>query len=132
MFVIPLLQANRQNAIRMKQKLVQEHHKEKMKYAQVTAEFRRNEEERAAKMKQEIYVRERKAVHDKYKEKHLAQLRALQNYQERVQQEEERRQQRERELERLEREEEDLLNRLKLAQEMQKGAYAELEVALEG
>ena len=55
MFVIPLLQANRQNAIRMKQKLVQEHHKEKMKYAQVTAEFRRNEEERAAKMKQEIY-----------------------------------------------------------------------------
>ena len=29
-------------------------------------------------MKQEIYIRERKAVHDKYKDKHLSQLRALQ------------------------------------------------------
>jgi hypothetical protein len=125
------VQANRQNAIKMKQRLVEEHHHEKLKYAAVTAEFRRNEEERAAKMKQEIYVRERKAVHEKYKEKHLAQLRALQNYQERVQQEELRRQQRERELERLEREEEELLNRLKMTQEMQKAAYAELEVALE-
>jgi len=34
---------------------------------QVTANFRRMEEERAAKMKQEIYIRERKAVHEKYK-----------------------------------------------------------------
>ena len=45
--------------------------------------------------------------------------------------EEETRQARERELERLEREEEELLNRLKAAQELQRSAYAELEVALE-
>ena len=45
--------------------------------------------------------------------------------------EEERRNERERELERLEREEEELLHRLKIAQELQRGAYAELEVALE-
>ena len=80
---------------------------------------------------QEIYIRERKAVHEKYKDKHLAQLRALQNYEERVRQEEEKRNARERELERLQREEEELLNRLKVAQELQRSAYAELEVALE-
>ena len=64
-------------------------------------------------------------------DKHLAQLRALQNYEEKVRREEETRQARERELERLEREEEELLNRLKAAQELQRSAYAELEVALE-
>jgi hypothetical protein len=82
-------------------------------------------------MKHEIYIRERKAVHDKYKEKHLAQLRAMQNYEDRVQREEEARHLREKELERLEQEEQDLLHRLKCAQEMQRSAYAELEVALE-
>jgi len=125
------IRSNRQHAIRLKQQIVQDHRKEKMKYAQITADFRRAEEERAAKVKQDIYIRERKAVHDKYKDKHLAQLRALQQYEERVRDEEEKRLQRERELERLEREEEALLQRLKAAQELQKSAYAELEVALE-
>ena len=165
MAAVASAQANRQMTIKMKQKLAAEHHKEKLRYQQATNEFRRAEEERAAKIKHEIYIRERKAVHDKYKvrfpprekwstrricrdgvrkscappdhalrtrqDKHLAQLRALQNYEEKVRREEETRQARERELERLEREEEELLNRLKAAQELQRSAYAELEVALE-
>lgn len=125
------IRANRQNAIRMKQMIVQQHRREKEQYKQVTADFRRAEEERAAKMKHEIYIRERKAVHDKYKEKHLAQLRAMQNYEDRVRREEEARRLREQELQRLEQEEEDLLHRLKVAQELQRSAYAQLEVALE-
>ena len=60
-------QANRQMTIKLKQKLAAEHHKEKLRYQQATNEFRRAEEERAAKIKHEIYIRERKAVHDKYK-----------------------------------------------------------------
>jgi len=61
----------------------------------------------------------------------LSQLRALQNYEERVRGEEDKRVARERELERLEKEEEELLYRLKVAQELQRSAYCELEVALE-
>eukprot|EP00961_Rhodomonas_salina_P088947 1196712-Rhodomonas_salina.1 len=47
-----------------------------VRVVQATANMRRKEEERAAKLKQDIYVRERQAVHKKYKGKHLAQVRA--------------------------------------------------------
>lgn len=67
MAAVASAQANRQMTIKMKQKLAAEHHKEKLRYQQATNEFRRAEEERAAKIKHEIYIRERKAVHDKYK-----------------------------------------------------------------
>ena len=89
------------------------------------------QDEKAARMKQEIYIRERQAVHDKYKARHLAQMRAVQSYEDRVMEEDRRRAEREQAISALEEEEAALLHRLRLAQELQCSAYDQLEVALQ-
>jgi len=125
------IRANKHAMIRMKQKMVEQYRHEKVANAQATANMRRKEEERAAKLKQDIYVRERQAVHKKYKGKHLAQMEAVRNYEKRVQEEAQRLEENQRVIQQLEQEESELLNRLRLAQDLQASAYAELEVALE-
>jgi len=125
------IRAGRQAQIRMKQRSVQDTRQEKLRLQQTTIEYRREQEQRAAKMKQDIYVRERQAVHDKYKAKHLAQMRAVQSYEERVVEEDRLRGEKEAALLDLEEEEAALLHRLRLTQELQRSAYDQLEVALQ-
>ena len=43
-------------------------------------EARKAEEERASRLKHHIYTQERQAVHLKYRQKHLQQLRTVQTY----------------------------------------------------
>eukprot|EP00293_Proteomonas_sulcata_P012686 CAMPEP_0184309124 /NCGR_PEP_ID=MMETSP1049-20130417/17386_1 /TAXON_ID=77928 /ORGANISM="Proteomonas sulcata, Strain CCMP704" /LENGTH=197 /DNA_ID=CAMNT_0026621949 /DNA_START=235 /DNA_END=828 /DNA_ORIENTATION=+ len=125
------IRANRQAAVKMKQKMVVHHRKEKLALQQATANFRRLEEERTAKLKHDIYIKERQAVHKKYKDRHLMQMQAVRTYDNKVEAEERNLLQRERMIQQMEDEEAQLLQRLKVAQELQRGAYSELEVALQ-
>lgn len=125
------VRAGRQAQIRAKQQAVHEGRQEKLRLQQATIKFRRAQDEKAARMKQEIYIRERQAVHDKYKARHLAQMRAVQSYEDRVMEEDRRRAEREQAISALEEEEAALLHRLRLAQELQCSAYDQLEVALQ-
>ena len=47
---------------------------------QATWEFKRLEEERVAKRVQDIYVRDRQVVHQRYRQKHLALIQVAQSY----------------------------------------------------
>jgi len=125
------IRANKQATIIMKQNLVENSRKEKHQNAQATWEFKRLEEERVAKRVQDIYIRDRQIVQEKYRQKHLAQMQVAQSYEQRVLEEERRRAAQEAEISRMEREEAELLARLSDAQALQRSAYAELEVALE-
>jgi len=74
-----------------KRRAVQSCLEQRQSLAQEAWVARRAEEERAARIKHDIYTREREAVHMKYRQKHVQQLRAVQTYEERVAQEEQER-----------------------------------------
>jgi len=125
------IKANRQSAIRAKQQMVRESREESRANAMATWNHQKRDMERAAKLKEDIYQRERKAVHDKHLQRHLQQVRVVRRYEERLEEEERIRQEKEEEMLRLEEEEAELLARLRHAQDLQRGAYTELEVALD-
>lgn len=70
-------------------------------------------------------------MHEKHLQRHLQQVRVVERYEERMREEERIRMQREEQIQILEAEEARLLQRLRDAQELQRGAYTELEVALD-
>ena len=74
---------------------VQQCRQERQLLAQQAWEARKGQEERAARIKHEIYTRERQAVHLKYRQRHMQQLRAVQQYEEKVAREEQERLRRE-------------------------------------
>lgn len=98
-----LMSAQRQAATRSaveriaseKRNNVQQCRQERQLLAQQAWEARKGQEERAARIKHEIYTRERQAVHLKYRQRHMQQLRAVQQYEEKVAREEQERLRRE-------------------------------------
>jgi len=125
------VRAARDQVLQQKHATVQRFRRERQVQAQEAWAARREEEDRAARIKQEIYTRERQAVQSKYRQRHIQQLRAVQGYEQRVYEEERTRAERQGIVMALEDEEAQLLQQLREAQAMQRDAYAELEVALE-
>jgi len=125
------IKANKQFQIKQKQQMVKDLRAESLENARATMEHQRRDTERAARLKQDIYNKARKAVHDKHLQRHLQQVRVVQRYEERMMEEERIGMEREEEIQQLEQHEAALLHRLRQAQELQRGAYTELEVALD-
>ena len=125
------IKANKQAAILYRRQQVKELREESVQNAKATLNHQRRDTERAARLKQEIYSMERNAVQQKHLQRHLQQVRVVQRYEERMIEEEHIRIEREAEIQRLEEEEAELLHRLRQAQHLQRGAYTELEVALD-
>eukprot|EP00960_Hanusia_phi_P032389 749821-Hanusia_phi.AAC.13 len=125
-------EARRNKAERLKEETQQKSLERARRIASIkaTADHRQAAEERASKMKREIYLREREALHRKYKDRHLSQMRTLQLYESKLQGERQKHLERQEEIQRLEQEEAMLLERLKQAQDEKKKSFSALANAI--